>query len=404
MVSVFENIRELGPAAFILKAILAAVVLDGLLLGFILLRRTYRGRYFAKRDALVLELRGNWDALISGKIPYETWRTKSLNRETVEELVLDRLETAQGAESASLVRFLRASGLIEKLICEARHHRGWRRQHALIALGRTRCPEAIPALGEGLNDQVLETRFAALRGLGRMACPEAGKEVLDWMVEARLQVPSLPLQMALIQCCAERPQILLPYLQPAQGNLREVLGRVLGEVATPVLGEDLLEFAEDALPELRAAAARAFSNVKSGLALNVLIELSGDPVWFVRLRSIISLGKACHSATAPSLLRGLTDSNRLVRLRAAEGLVNLKSDPVGIFEKVVAQQDRYGLHAFLTAVENADKLAHLEYQIKASEVGLQSQMQLLEILHTGALPTEPSSGGSLSVGHAASKR
>jgi HEAT repeat protein len=175
-------------------------------------------------------------------------------------------------------------------------------------------------------------------------------------------------------------------------------------VATPVLGEDLLEFAEDALPELRAAAARAFSNVKSGLALNVLIELSGDPVWFVRLRSIISLGKACHSATAPSLLRGLTDSNRLVRLRAAEGLVNLKSDPVGIFEKVVAQQDRYGLHAFLTAVENADKLAHLEYQIKASEVGLQSQMQLLEILHTGALPTEPSSGGSLSVGHAASKR
>ena len=64
---------EAGPTAFVLKAIVAAVVADGLLLAFILLRRTYRKRYFAKRDARVFELRQIWDALISGKIPYDKW-------------------------------------------------------------------------------------------------------------------------------------------------------------------------------------------------------------------------------------------------------------------------------------------------------------------------------------------
>src|SRR5260370_4700194 len=46
---------------------------------------------------------------------------------------------------------------------------------------------------------------------------------------------------ALIQCCAERPQMLIPYVQHAVGPLREVLGRVLGEVATPSLSLDRSE-------------------------------------------------------------------------------------------------------------------------------------------------------------------
>jgi hypothetical protein len=72
MASVFASLRRLGPAAFVLKAILAAAVADVLLLAFILLRRTYRKRYFARRDARVFELQTQWDASIGGQIPYET--------------------------------------------------------------------------------------------------------------------------------------------------------------------------------------------------------------------------------------------------------------------------------------------------------------------------------------------
>ena len=392
MGSVFEAFRRLGPAAFVVEAIVAAIILDVLLLAFILLRRTYRKRFFAKRDKRLLELRQKWDALISGEIPYEAWRTKPFDRRIVETIVLDAFEVAEAKESARLLRFLRASGLIEKQIFDARHHKGWRRQRALVALGRTRAPEGIPALAEGLTDRDLDTRLAALRGLGRMACPQAGEEILNWVAEARLAVPALPLQSALVQCCAERPQILLPYLQHAEGTIREVLGRVFGEVAKPSLGTDVLQFVDDDLHELRAAAARALSNAEPGLAVNVLTELAQDSVWFVRLRAIVSLGKLGHIDGTPSLLRGLTDSNRLVRLRAAEGLIDLKTEMAPIFEKVVAADDRYGLHAYLTALENAGMRTKLEAELKSvAEVGVSpdSKKILLEVLGAGTLPPHP---------------
>src|SRR5713101_1799830 len=365
MESIFEKLWRLGPAAFVLKAIVAATVADGLLLGSIWLRRTYRKRYFAKRDAHVFELRQNWDRLISGEIPYETWRQKSFDRRIVESIALDALEAAGAVESAQLLKFLRESGLIEKRIFEARKLTGWRRMRALVALGQTRALEGISALAEGLRDRDLEIRLAALRGLGRTAAPQAAEEILGWVGERGLCVPALPLQNALIHCCAERPQLLIPYVQNATGTLREVLGRVLGEVATPSLSLDLLQFVGDDLDELRAAAARAMSHSKSGLAFDVLTELVRDPIWFVRLRAIVSLGKLSDPRAIPSLLRGLTDSNRLVRLRAAEALVGLKTEMAPIFAQVVASRDRYGLHAYLTALENADLRGKLEGEIQA---------------------------------------
>ncbi len=389
MGSAFDTFRKLGPAAFVLKAIIFVIVADVLLLGFILLRRTYRKWYFANRDARMLAIRLQWEALISGEIPYAAWRTKTSERQLIETMVLDAYEVANPEESGRLLKFMRASGLVEKRILEARHHQGWQRHKALVALARTRAPEGIRALAEGLRDRDSETRLAALRGLGRMACPEAAKEILNWVDDAGLVVPALPLQSALIESCAERPQVLLPHLQHADKTVREVLGRVLGEVATPSLGSELLQFADDDLPELRAAAARGLSYLNPGAAVNVLSELAKDTVWFVRLRAIVSLGKLCHHTAIPSLLQGLTDSNRLVRLRAAEGLVDFKTELLPIFEKVVALQDQYGLHAFLTALENAGLQASLVAESKGNTGSRETNETLLQVLRTGKLSTEP---------------
>jgi HEAT repeat protein len=390
MGSAFDTFRKLGPAAFVFKAIISVIVADVLLLGFILLRRTYRKRYFANRDRRMFEIRQQWTALISGDIPYTTWRTKASDRQLIETMALDAFEVANPEESARLLEFMRASGLIEKRIADARHHQGWRRHRALMELGRTRAPEGIPALSEGLRDRDSETRLAALRGLGRMACPEAAQEILDWVDEAGLVVPTLPLQSALVQTCAERPQVLLSHLQHADKTVREVLGRVLGEVATPSLGSELLRYADDDLPELRAAAARGLSHLNPGAAVNVLSELAKDTVWFVRLRAIVSLGGICHPTTIPFLIQGLTDSNRLVRLRAAEGLVDFKTDVVRIFEMVVGLRDQYGLHAYLTALENAGLQTTLDATIRANMPAARDTDEiLLEVLHTAKLPGEP---------------
>jgi len=389
MRSIFEKLRNLGPAAFVFKAIVAAIVADALLLAFIFLRRTYRKWYFRKRDARVFELRQTWEGLISGQIPYENWRKKSFDRRIIESIALDEFEVAGPEQCARLLKFLRASGLIEKRIFEARQLRGWRRMRALVALGRTRAPEGIPALGEALRDRNLEIRLAALRGLGRTASPQAAEEILAWVAERGMTVPALPLQGALIQCCAERPRLLLPLVQHAEGPLREVMGRVLGEVASPALGADLLEFVGDEREELRAAAARAAPQADPKLAFDALSELAEDAVWFVRLRAIISLGKLADLRAIPILLKGLMDSNRLVRLRAAEALIGLDMGMAPIFKQVVETKDRYGLHAYVTALENAALKEKLEADLQASKEITSVERKLLqEVLLTGTLPQE----------------
>lgn len=391
MASGSEFLHGLSPSALVFKAIVGAIAADALLLTFILVRRAYRKRYFRRRDTRVFEVRQRWDELICGNIPYETWRTKPLDRSIVEDMALDALEAAGPEESARLLRFLRTSGLIEKRVFEARRHHGWRRLRALVALGRTRAPEGIPALSEGLRDRDLETRHAALRGLSRLGSPEAAEEILQWVAESGLNVPALPLQNALINCCRERPEILLPYLRHADGPLREVLARVVGEVASPSLGAELMVLADDELPELRAAAARAISQTQPRDAIEVLAGLSRDPVWFVRLRAVVALGKLRELEALPYLLRGITDSNRLVRMRAAEALADFKSQVAQIFAQVVQTRDRYGLHAFLAALENSRMRKHLESELQGAAFLEKSDSQLLlSCLATGSLPESKS--------------
>jgi hypothetical protein len=100
------------------------------------------------------------------------------------------------------------------------------------------------------------------------------------------------------------------------------------------------------------------------------------------------MGKLCDSGTIPHLVKALTDSNRMVRMRAAEGLVDLKFEIVPIFKHVVKTGDRYGLHAFLAALENANLLNTLDAELRqarcfATEV---EREDLLAILRGGTLP------------------
>jgi HEAT repeat protein len=133
------------------------------------------------------------------------------------------------------------------------------------------------------------------------------------------------------------------------------------------------------------------SHAERGLAFDALSELLGDPIWFVRLRAIISLGELSEPRAIPDLMRGLTDSNRLVRLRAAEALVKLKTEMAPIFQQVIATQDRYGLHAYLTALENASLRGKLEGELLACTAGNKDEKtRLWKILQTGVLLEEES--------------
>src|SRR5260370_24774686 len=128
MESICERLWRLGASEFVLKAIVAAIVANALLLAFILLRRTYRKRYFARRDARVFELRKKWDELISGKIPYESWRKKPFDQRIVETMALDAFEASGAEDSARLLKFLRHSGVIDNRMFESRRMTAWGRE------------------------------------------------------------------------------------------------------------------------------------------------------------------------------------------------------------------------------------------------------------------------------------
>jgi len=155
---------------------MVALVADALLLGFILGRRAYRKRYFAKRDAAVFEFRQKWEALISGEIPYETWRRKPFDRRIIESIALGRLSKRPTPRNPpGWLKFPPRSGLIQKRIFEARELTGWRRMRALVALGR-RGSGSISALAEGLRDGDLETRLRVAARIGPDCESAAGED------------------------------------------------------------------------------------------------------------------------------------------------------------------------------------------------------------------------------------
>src|ERR1700730_4299037 len=109
MGSAFSRLLLLGPAAFVAKAIFVALAADALLLAFILLRRALRKRYFAKRDARVFFYRQRWNPLISGEIPYNTWRKKPFDRGIIETMALAMLEAVRPPDLKSSAKLLRSS-------------------------------------------------------------------------------------------------------------------------------------------------------------------------------------------------------------------------------------------------------------------------------------------------------
>ena len=367
MASIFNGIEKLGPAGLVLQAILFSLLGILLLVGFIVLRRWYRARYFRRRNDRTVALRSQWDEIVSGKISAEDWRFDPLDCNIVESILLDSIEMSSADQLPPLLECLRVSGLLDMRIYEARTTRGWKQRTALLTLGRTRAVEAIPALAEGLDSPLRETRIAAVRGLGRTARMEAALPILDRIVTGQFDAPERSLKNALVNCCRTHPQVLINYLEHSDGPVRELLARVLGELASPDLGEELLVLATDSLPEVRASAARALGNTNTSYSLPALHSLASDPEWFVRLRAVVALGQIENIGKIKILLRALCDANRHVRQRAAWALARMEPQLEQILEDVVATKDDYALQAFVSELERSGAIEKIVSGLDGSD-------------------------------------
>jgi HEAT repeat protein len=385
MQSLSKLVEWLGPAQYLFGALVTTGAFIALLVGFILVRRTLRKRYLEERDRRTLAIRQQWQAIVTGALPPERWRFHPLDREIVEAILVDRLDVSGPEEATRLKELLRSSGLLDMRIHEARALGGWRRRHALISLGRMGAPEAIPALGAALDDSDPETRVAAVRGLGSTGLPLAAEPMLERMRFGLLRVPERPLLNALLQCCRPQPAVLVPYLRFADEPVKPLLARLLGEIATPELEEDLLLLASDPQAEVRASAARALARARPRLALTALANLAGDSEWFVRLRAVVALGALEDARTIPVLIETLCDPNRYVRLRSAAALARLEEHLADVLGQVLQTRDRYALQAFVSELERTGVLPRLVQGLTDPSQQRAAEQALLGALRAGTL-------------------
>ena len=372
-------------ASFVVRAILFSVGGIVMLIASILARRKIRRRYFDRLADAEFYVRQHWDEIVAGEIPRNEWREARRDAEAIIEQCLERMENANASEGEKLLDFLRQTGLLDRILMETRHLRGWKREAALVRLGRTRAPEAVASLVAALDDPNPETRLAAVRGLARTGLRSAGEAILDRVLAGDLTRAGTSLMNALIACTRANPRMLLPYLHLARGPVRELLARVMAEVASVALGDDLLLLASDALPEVRASVARALGHAEFGFAFPGLAQLATDAEWYVRLRALTSLGHFRETRALPVLLRGVCDPNRHVRQRAAEALAH-EPDPIGVMNDVLKTADAYAWQAMIAEL---DRTGDFDKMVEALEsntgrIARAEEQQLLRALEAGA--------------------
>ena len=161
------------------------------------------------------------------------------------------------------------------------------------------------------------------------------------------------------------------------------MARVLAELATPALGEDLIVLATDGDAEVRASAARAMGASQASFALPVLSVLVRDQEWFVRLRAVVALSSIQEPGRIRPLLHALCDSNRYVRQRAAWALSQMGSDLEQILYQVVDTQDSYALQAFVSELERTGATERLlEVLHKSGDSAAAAQILLQAIANS----------------------
>jgi hypothetical protein len=347
-----RNFSDLMNTTLLITVILAAIS-AGMAMLFLFLTAQHTWRHFRARrfDSLSIRVHAQWRRIVRGEIPPEQWRHDSLQCDILQSIVIQEIGAVTDKDRAGLQEFLRTSGLLNRCIERVQRGRGWSRRRAMLALGATRVPEAIDPLSEGLTDWQLDTRMTAVQALGRTGLAAAAEAMIESHISGRLRVPHDPLANALVRCCADQPETLLPHLRHSSGESRELLARVTSEMATPAMAGEMLHLTEDAEPEIRACAARGLAVAPLPLAIPALAILVRDEIWFVRLRAVSALNQIAHPRVIPILLEAVRDPRRLVRTKAAAALAKFEHESVEILQSVVDSRDRFALHAMVSALE-----------------------------------------------------
>ncbi|MFQ5664639.1 MAG: HEAT repeat domain-containing protein, partial [Terriglobia bacterium] len=260
------------------------------LVSTIAVQRALRRWQEARQEGWEAELQQKLSAWIAFGRPPRQWREGSHRRQMLLEALAERIEQEGrecartgscemvGAEAALpcapegepcrgpafFRELVEQWGLVDRQAELIARRSGLERARAALLLGRLRQPRTVRLLAGLLDDSSADVRLAAVRALGLIGTTAAAEPLLALLHRREgicISVPSL--QRALMSCCGNHPEVLLPHLFSLSGKRQAILMRVVAEVATPVLRPALERLGTAAEPQTRAEVARAWGRLPS---------------------------------------------------------------------------------------------------------------------------------------------
>jgi HEAT repeat protein len=323
------------------------------LLVLVFLRRVVKTRIFALQDDHRFRwARGIEEVLQRGQVsePIPPIRS-NWHRNRAEEVLLQRWARATPAERSLLKSLFYGWGLFKWRRARLRRWGSLERARSALVLGRMECTETLPDILQVLKRARSHTRVALINAVELLGQPAAIDPLIEFLVERGVR-HSQPVLSALIHCAQAAPKRLLPHLQHTLPWLRAVAAGALAEVVTSEEAPALVRAASDSEPEVRAKVASALGRAGGRPAVETLGALAEDPVWYVRLRAIRSLGELHPVVDADCFWRALQDKHWIVRGEAARALYGSCHDPSSLLRKAREEiRDRYALGALVSLLE-----------------------------------------------------
>ena len=230
---------------------------------------------------------------------------------------------------------------------------------ACLALGQFRNPSTFDEIANVLlDDQKIEVRQAAARGLGNTQHPAALPYLMEalydsfWWYEREYAVGDLLLAIEKMGRIAVEP--LFRALESREGTVRKFAAILLGKIGDPRAIEPLSMSLYDMHHEVGKASADSLAR----FGANSFETLSGalrHPEMWIRIHAITGLSRIKDSRVAPLLVQMLDDPEREVQIQAIRSLGDLKdSRTVPVLQQILANRGDREFHAL--AKEAMDKV------------------------------------------------
>lgn len=246
---------------------------------------------------------------------------------SIERVVSRFLQLMRGTDRDRLLDIADAAGIADQAIAQLSHRHEARRVDAMRVLERFPVPSAIAALRaamEGDEDYAVRTEAAAtLARVDRL--PEA-QVVID-ALGLKTRQPNL-LHAAIFRVAAEHDAREIAALAEYRslGALRPVLAEALGWSQDYSMLPSLAKFAADPNPEMRTAALKAARRLGHPGVKDWVLALLVDGVDVVRVQAARTCGKLGFREAIPVLVKLTENPSWWVRVRAGEALLALAPD------------------------------------------------------------------------------